>query len=213
MFFESFGVVNIWVYLVGLFFIIIVPGPNSIYVLKTGASKGIRAGYKAAAGVFVGDAVLIFLAFLGVASLVKSSPLLFNAVRFMGAFYLLYLGVKIIYLTFFSGKNAEEKAVKAQDNIFRKSLALSITNPKAILFYISFFVQFIDFNYQHTGISYLILATILEVFSMIYLTVLIFCGATVARFFGERAKLAKLGNGIVGLFFMGFAAKLATLSS
>lgn len=208
---EQFGVLNIWTYLAGMFFIILVPGPNTLYVLKTSASGGVRDGYRAAFGVFLGDAILIFLAFIGVASVIKASPLLFTIVRFLGAFYLLYLGIKIIHATFFSKKVHSEQTTTVQKHVFRKALTLSMTNPKAILFYISFFVQFIDFNYAHTGLSYLILASMLEAFSFIYLSFLIFGGVALARFFGSRKNIAKLGNGVIGLFFMGFATKLATL--
>ncbi|QAV24508.1 leucine efflux protein LeuE [Proteus hauseri] len=213
MWLEQFGVLNIWTYLAGMFFIIIVPGPNSLYVLKTSASRGVTAGYRAAFGVFIGDAILIFLAFIGVASVIQASPLLFTIVRFLGAFYLLYLGVKIIYANFFSQKKNSVEAINLQEHVFRKALTLSLTNPKAILFYISFFVQFIDFNYAHTGLSYLILASMLEAFSFIYLSFLIFGGVALARFFGSRKSIARVGNGIIGLFFMGFATKLAILTS
>ena len=61
--FESFGVINIWTYIAGLIFIILAPGPNSLYVLKTGASYGIATGYRAASGVLLGDAILILLSY------------------------------------------------------------------------------------------------------------------------------------------------------
>ncbi len=51
-----------------------------------------KGGYLAACGVFIGDAVLMFLAWAGVATLIKTTPILFNIVRYLGAFYLLYLG-------------------------------------------------------------------------------------------------------------------------
>ncbi|RWR00758.1 leucine export protein LeuE [[Pantoea] beijingensis] len=213
MLLEHIGIINLWTYLAGLIVIILLPGPNSLYVLKTSASKGIKAGYVAASGVFIGDAILIFLSWLGVASLIKASPLLFTAVRFLGAFYLLYLGIKIIYVNFFSGKNPATASLNEQENVLTKALTLSLTNPKAIVFYISFFVQFIDFSYSHTGLSYLVLASILEVFSFLYLSTLIFGGAAMARFFKARQSLAKAGNGLVGLFFMGFAVRLAAISS
>jgi leucine efflux protein len=59
--FADFGVLNYWTYLVGAIFIILVPGPNTFFVLKTGAAYGIRTGYLAALAVFIGDAVLMFL--------------------------------------------------------------------------------------------------------------------------------------------------------
>lgn len=211
--FESLGVVNVWTYLVGLFFIIIAPGPNSLYVLRTGASRGVGPGYRAAFGVFVGDAILIFCAYLGVASLIRTTPLLFTLVRYLGAIYLLYLGVKILHANFVAKREGRESVVDPGERYFSKALTLSLTNPKAILFYVSFFVQFIDFNYVHTWLSYLVLAGMLEAMSFVYLTLLIFGGTLMARFFRQRQTAARLGNGLIGLFFMGFAARLATLSS
>lgn len=211
--FESLGVINVWTYLVGLFFIIIAPGPNSIYVLRTGASRGVGPGYKAALGVFVGDAILIFCAYLGIASLIRTTPLLFTLVRYLGAIYLLYLGVKILHANFIARKAGQASAVDPGERYFSKALTLSLTNPKAILFYVSFFVQFVDFNYAHTWLSYLVLAGMLEAMSFVYLTLLIFGGTLMARFFHQRQTAARLGNGLIGLFFMGFAARLATLSS
>ncbi len=214
--FENLGVLNFWTYLAGLILIIIVPGPNSLYVLKTSTSYGTKSGYRAALGVFTGDAMLIFLSFIGVASLIKASPTLFTIVRYLGAAYLLYLGGKILYATFWQKKSlssdAEPVLVK-KEKVFTRALVLSLTNPKAILFYISFFIQFIDFNYAQAWVPYLVLATILEIVSFLYLSLLIFSGYLIARFLREKQVLAKLGNCTVGAFFMGFAAKLAIFSN
>jgi leucine efflux protein len=209
---ESVGVMNIWTYIAGLIVIILAPGPNSLYVLKTGSTLGLNAGYKAASGVLCGDAILILLSYLGVASLIQTSPLLFTIIRYLGAIYLLYIGISLIYNHWIAKQNAIGSPKIKKENVFRKSLMLSLTNPKAILFYVSFFIQFIDFNYQHTWISYAILAAILEVFSFTYLTVLIFLGTFLTQYMRNNPSLGKVGNGILGMLFMGFAARLATLT-
>ncbi|MCW6556136.1 leucine efflux protein LeuE [Yersinia ruckeri] len=206
--FESYGVLNLWTYVLGAIFIIIVPGPNTLFVLKTGITRGVKEGYKAASAVFIGDAILIFFAYVGIASLIRSSPFLFTLVKMLGAIYLLYLGIKILYSTLVK-KGASETTETAQ-HTFRKALTLSLTNPKAILFYVSFFVQFIDQSYAHTGLSFVILAVILELISFFYMSLLIFSGAALTHFLSEKKRLAKLGNSLVGLLFLGFATKLAT---
>lgn len=107
--FAEFGVLNYWTYLIGAIFIILVPGPNTLFVLKTGIAHGVKKGYLAALGVFVGDAVLMFLAYAGVATLIKTTPVLFNIVRYLGAMYLLWLGGKMLYATLTQrGKQQEE---------------------------------------------------------------------------------------------------------
>lgn len=208
---ESLGVVNLATYLVGALFIVLLPGPNSMFILKTTVSHGIKASYKAALGVFIGDAILMFFAFIGVASLIRTTPILFTIVKFLGAFYLAYLGGKIIYSSFFKKETVATVQTEVQDQrLLIKSLALSLTNPKSILFYVSFFVQFIDLHYAHTFIPFTILAGILEVMSFIYLSAVILGGRMMAHFFQKRRLLAKMGNGFVGLFFLGFATKLAS---
>ena len=211
--FAEFGVLNYLTYLVGAIFIILVPGPNTFFVLKTGIAHGVKKGYLAAAGVFIGDAVLMFLAYAGVATLIKTTPVLFNIVRYLGAFYLLYLGAKILYATLKSKGSEVAHDEVPFGAIFKRALILSLTNPKAILFYVSFFVQFIDVNAPHAGLSFFILATTLEVVSFFYLSFLIISGAFVTQYIRTKKKLAKVGNSLIGLIFVGFAARLATLQS
>lgn len=208
---ESLGVVNLTTYLVGALFIVLLPGPNSLFILKTTVTHGIRASYKAALGVFIGDAILMFFAFIGVASLIRTTPVLFTMVKFLGAAYLAYLGGKILYANFIQrAQTVNAQAVAQEGKFFIKSLALSLTNPKSILFYVSFFVQFIDLHYAHPAIPFTILAGILEMLSFIYLSALIFGGRIMAHFFQKRRLLSKMGNGLIGLFFLGFATKLAS---
>ena len=134
----------------------------------------------------------------------------------IGAAYLAYLGSKAIYATFIAPRKANDttddvKVRKSQSQlkIYRNALALSLTNPKSILFYVSFFVQFIDPTYANPAISYFILAVILEFFSMIWMSTLITVGADLLKFVGRRPSIAKLGNTAVGSLFLMFASKLA----
>src|SRR3954471_16864073 len=87
------GVTDLWTYVLGTVAIVLLPGPNSIYVLSTAARHGVRAGYRAAAGVFLGDWVLMIAAALGVASLLRAYPPVFLVVKGAGAAYLGYVGI------------------------------------------------------------------------------------------------------------------------
>ncbi|WP_407732718.1 leucine efflux protein LeuE [Pseudocitrobacter faecalis] len=211
--FADFGVLNYWTYVVGAIFIILVPGPNTFFVLKTGVAHGIRGGYMAALAVFIGDAVLMFLSYAGVATLIKTTPVLFNLVRYLGAIYLLYLGGRMLYSTLKRKAGEAETHAEPGHAIFKRALTLSLTNPKAILFYVSFFVQFIDVKSATPGMAFFILALTLELVSFTYLSFLIVSGSLVTRYVKTRKKLAKIGNSLIGLVFVGFAARLATLQS
>ncbi|NVO08063.1 MAG: LysE family transporter, partial [Rhodoferax sp.] len=92
------------------------------------------------------------------------------------------------------------------------ALVISLLNPKAILFLLSFFVQFIDPSYETPAIPFLILSTIIMVFSALYLSALIFLGARLAAALRARKRLsASLSSGVGGLFLW-FGTKLATAS-
>ncbi|MEV7808530.1 leucine efflux protein LeuE [Microbispora sp. NPDC088329] len=217
-----FGITNIWTYVVGSFLIILLPGPNSLYVLSTAAQQGVRQGYRAAAGVFAGDSVLMFLSAAGVASLLKSTPVLFTIVKYSGAVYLAWIGFGMLRGAWRSLRSsrggapaqaaeaAEAPAAAPAGHPFRKAFTISLLNPKAILFFVAFFVQFVDPSYGAPALSFLILALIVQIFSVTYLSTLIFGGTFLATHFRRRRKLAATLTSGVGALFLGFGAKLAT---
>ena len=208
--FEAVGVINVWTFFLGTLVIILAPGPNSLYVLSTGMRAGVRDGYKAASAVFIGDGVLMLLASVGVDSILRLYPVAFSVIKYAGAAYLAYLGIRILYAEFFCAPVPEEcRAPAAKENPFTKALLLSLSNPKAILFFVSFFVQFVDPGYAHTGLSFLVLACIVQVVSFLYLSLLIVGGARLAGFFKGRTRLVRVAKGGVGAVFLGFGCRLA----
>jgi leucine efflux protein len=220
------GITNIWTYVLGTVAIVLLPGPNSMYVLATAARRGVRAGYQAAAAVFLGDGVLMFLSAAGVASLLRAEPALFLVVKYAGAGYLCFIGVNLLRGVWRklrtrpagdqpAGPAVADQpadAVAAEKHPFRRALLISLLNPKAILFFVSFFIQFVAPGAGHAWLAFLILGAIAEVISAAYLTTLIFTGSYLAAQFRRRRRLANaLTTGIAALF-LGFAAKLATAS-
>ncbi len=232
------GITNIWTYLLGTVAIILLPGPNSMYVLSVAARRGVRAGYLGACGVFIGDGVLMTLSAAGVASLLRAEPTLFLVVKYAGAGYLCWIGVGMVRAAWrrwhrpvptanppatagpvatadplaTAGPVAPPVAVAVADerSPFLRALVVSLLNPKATLFFISFFIQFVAPGYPRPWLSFLVLGTIAEVVSAAYLTTLIFTGSYLAAQFQRRRRLSSALSTGVGAVFIGFAAKLAT---
>lgn len=209
---SEYGVLDVWTYLAGVVFIVLLPGPNSLFVLAVGAGRGVRAGYQAACGVFLGDSILMTLTAAGAASVLKLLPVLFVALKTVGAIYLSYLGVRLLMSAWKPAQTDTRTVSIAAGHPFRKALLLSLLNPKAILFLLSFFVQFVDPGYAHPALSFLILAVILQLCSAIYLSALIFGGARLAAAFRRRQGLARTGSGLVGALFLWFAGRMAVES-
>jgi leucine efflux protein len=177
--------------------------------------------------VFVGDAVLMALAAAGAASLLRSSPVLFAIVKYAGAAYLAWIGLQMLRGAWQAWRTRPEgelgqvaaTAVMESDRPgskavrpFRKALTISLLNPKAILFFVSFFIQFVDPGYAAPALSFLILGAIIQVFSLLYLSALIFGGSFLAAQFRTRRRLSAGLTSGVGALFLGFGAKLATTS-
>lgn len=223
------GVTDLPTYLAGLVLIILLPGPNSLYVLSVAARRGVRHGYRAAAGVFTGDAVLMTLAAVGAGALLQTSPMLFGVVKVLGAGYLTWLAVGMLRGAWTMWRSrAQRAAVEAgagagagvaaadagdagdAERPYRRALLISVFNPKAILFLMSFFVQFVDPGYAYPALSFLLLGGLMQLGSFLYLTTLIFGGTRLAAAFRRRKRLAAGASSAAGVLFLGFAAKLAT---
>ncbi|MER6773287.1 leucine efflux protein LeuE [Streptomyces bacillaris] len=223
------GVTDLPTYLAGLLLIVLLPGPNSLYVLSVAARRGVRTGYKAAAGVWTGDTVLMTLAALGAASLLQTTPLLFAIVKYAGAGYLTWLAIGMLRAAVSLWRERHRRTAElaeaaeasgasgasgagTTENPYRRALVVSLINPKAILFLISFFVQFVDPGYAYPALSFLVLGTLLQLASFLYLSTLIFGGTRLAAAFRRRKRLSAGATSAAGVLFLGFAAKLSLSS-
>ncbi|MBB5939373.1 leucine efflux protein LeuE [Streptomyces zagrosensis] len=238
------GITDLSTYLAGLALIILLPGPNSLYVVSVAARRGPRTAYRAAGGVLCGDTVLMVLSAGGVASLLKASPVAFSIVKFAGAGYLTWLAIGMLRGAWALWRRRTEQAAEAPgaagatatsdgaagatstqateaadggrqqtERPYRRAFVVSLLNPKAILFFISFFVQFVDPDYAHPALSFVVLGLWAQLFSITYLTILIFSGTFLAATFRRRKRLTASLSAGAGAAFLGFAAKLSLASA
>lgn len=91
-----YGITDLTTFVLGTLFIVLLPGPNSIYVMSVASRWGVAAGYRGAMGVFAGDTVLMVLSVMGAASLLQTTPALFMAVKYAGAGYLAWMGLGLL---------------------------------------------------------------------------------------------------------------------
>ncbi len=209
---DALGILNFWTYLVGAVLIIALPGPNMLYVLSVSVRHGARAAYRAVYGVFLGDSVLMTLSAAGVASLLKAYPILFFVIKYGGAAYLLYTGLTILRTAWRKHGLPTPAPVKQAElkDPFRRALLISLCNPKAILFFVSFFIQFVDPAYPHPALSFLALGVMEQLISISYLSLLIFTGVRLAKVFQHRRYLSIGAASSAGALLVGFSLKLAT---
>jgi threonine/homoserine/homoserine lactone efflux protein len=124
--------------------IVVMPGPNTIYIMTRSLQEGVAAGIVSSLGVMLGTVVHVMAAALGLSALLLSSAVAFNAVKYAGAAYLVYLGIK----TLMTRENAMlQPQAQAPGNLrttFYHGFVVNLLNPKTAMFFTAFLPQFID---------------------------------------------------------------------
>src|SRR5437868_4979380 len=130
-------------FLVAALMLNLAPGPDMLYVLGRSLGQGRRAGIISALGIFAGCLVHILAAALGLAAILRSSALAYDIVRYAGAAYLIYLGVRLI-IAQTSDESLATPAPARLSSIFYQGVATNVLNPKVAMFFLAFLPQFID---------------------------------------------------------------------
>lgn len=214
-----YGITDIVTFVLGTIFVVLLPGPNSVFVLTTATLNGVGVGYRAAGGVFVGDLILMLLAATGAASVLYANPTLFFVLKYLGAAYLAWIGWGLLKQSWRHWRDPLRSASASSETLaprdkrrrpFRSALTISLLNPKAIFFFISFFIQFVDPSYAYPALTFLLLGVIVQICSLLYLSALIFGGARLASKMRSHPRLNALASGAVGGLFVAFGVKLAS---
>lgn len=214
-----FGITDLAAYLIGTIAVILLPGPNSMYCLTIAGQYGVKTAYHSIAGILLGDSILMLATVFGAGTLLQLYPALFHGLKLIGGLYLAYIGWHLIrgaakkyrFRPMPSETPIATEIPKNQaHNVFKRALTLSLINPKAILFFLSFFVQFVDPAYPNPLLTFLVLALILQSISFSYLTALAFAGSHLVQAFRRHIRLSAIAMGMVGIMFIGFALKMWT---
>ena len=179
----------------------ITPGPGIFYVLARTLAGGRREGIESSLGTFFGGLFHVFAAALGVSAILAASAVAFHTVKYAGAAYLVWLGIRMI-----RARNAEmaaQTAAPAQGS-FRQGILTEALNPKTALFFLSFIPQFIVAGRGHVFLQFIVLGTISVLLNTIADLVVVFIAAPLERKlknsvkFRRRQRLAS-GLGMIGL--------------
>ena len=192
---------------------ILSPGPATLLALRNGSAYGLRAVVWSSLGNVSGLFCVSAATLLGLGVLLKSSALLFGAVKTLGALYLFYIGVRQL-LAHRAAPNtgddaAAAAAAPAAHHLYREAFLIATTNPKAILFFTALFPQFIDSEAPLLA-QFLVLTGIFMSISFASLLSYAFL-ARRARGVLSNPIFARWGNRVVGTVFIAFGAALLTL--
>lgn len=163
--------------------LIVTPGPDMLYIIGRSISQGRMAGLVSAIGIGVGCLFHIVAISVGLTALLKAVPLAFEIMRYAGACYLLYLGIRMLYS---AGK--PEDSVKVKDtpliDIFKQGMITNMLNPKVALFFVAFLPQFVDTSSESVAFQLAGLGLLFDIAGTAINIVI----AYAASYAGERMK-------------------------
>jgi threonine/homoserine/homoserine lactone efflux protein len=200
-----FGIADYGAFCAAIVVFLALPGPGTFALLGATSKGGFRGGAAATLGLIAGDQILLWLAVAGVAALLAAHPTLFDAVRWAGAGYLGWIGLKLLLAR--DGESASPVQI-APRQYARQALLITVLNPKAIVFYMAFFPLFID-PATHRGVpTFAAMALTIAVITAVWcLTLCAFAGAVAAKVRAHR-RLGMALQRLAGLCMIGFGLRL-----
>lgn len=201
-----FDIQNYSSFLLAILIFQIVPGPGTITILNATARNGVGAGFGAVFGTLLGDFITMVAAVLGLAAVMRTNPLLFEALQWFGAAYLCWLGF-LLLRTHFRQDNATAEPRRSGGHYFRQACAVSLTNPKVILFFVAFFPLFL--RADASGATLVAMMLHVTLLSLLYQAGLVLAGNAVAERLKALPFARRLATQLAGIALIGFGLKLA----
>ena len=205
------GIHHYWLFIATAIVLILTPGQDTFFILGRSLAGGLVAGVAAALGVSAGTVVHTILAALGLSALLATSPYAFMAVKFAGAAYLLYIGIRALLTR---SAQAPGAATTSDGDgrwpAFRQGIITNLLNPKVALFFLALMPQFIGAGSTSKVAAFLALGFTFVALGVIWCCILAIGAARLRGAFLRRPSLATVLNRVAGAMFIGLGIKLAT---
>ncbi len=185
------------------------PGPDMLLIASRSASQGRAAGFATLAGIQVGTYCHALAAAFGLSQLFLIVPVAYDAVRYAGAAYLLYLAWKTIRSSAATLTPQAGTGRQAVGVMFRQGLLTNLLNPKMALFVLALFPQLVQPEAGSVATQILLLATVLNAIGLVVNGAVILMASRLGRIFSGQGRLRRLPQYLLGAVFAGLAVRLA----
>lgn len=184
----------------------LIPGAGTLAILNATARNGVAAGLGAVLGTLAGDFIFMVAAAAGLAAIMNANPILFQTLQWFGAAYLCWLGLQLMRSPVSQDATNPEQ-LKSAWCYFRQACAVSLTNPKVMLFFVAFFPLFLRPGSSH--ITLVAMMAHVTIISLLYQAGLVFVGNVVARRLRAIPCARRIATRLAGIALIGFGVKLA----
>ena len=205
-----FGTQDLALFIASGLLLNIAPGPDTLLVVTRSASQGWRAGSAASLGICTGTLVHILAAALGVSALLATSATAFTLLKFVGAGYLMFVGIGLLLVR--STPRARARATLPRlplRQVFAQGFLTNVLNPKVALFFLAFVPQFIGPQAPSKALAFIVLGCLFNINSLLWSHVLVVSTALASRHLRVSDGVSLWLNRLIGALFVSFGIKLA----
>ncbi|PXF29770.1 lysine transporter LysE [Pokkaliibacter plantistimulans] len=210
------GIISFPLFVGATFLLNITPGPDTAFVVGRSVAQGRLAGALSALGIGAGSVIHSLACAFGLSAILAASPSAFLLIKMLGALYLMYLGINLLRASWRQRHHHAEGTAPvaalpmSPKRLFMQGFITNLLNPKVILFFLSFFPQFVAADSQHTSLAFLLLGAVFVVMGTAWnLLVAMVAGSLSQRMSGNQRLKCWLDR-VVGTAFIGLGVKLAS---
>jgi len=203
---------NFWVFVLAALLLNLTPGNDMLYVAARSTGQGMRAGIISALGIMVGCMVHIFLAMVGLSAIIAKSVLAFEIIKFIGAGYLIFLGIKALATKKANLNIENENKKESLKKIFWQGVLTNVLNPKVALFFLAFLPQFINLNGTNTSWQILFLGSWFNVQGTLINIIVALLFGKIGSWLSNSSRFILLQQRITGIVLIGIGIKVALTS-
>ena len=196
------------VFFVASWVLILTPGPDMLYVITRGIAHGRLGGVVSALGVTAGILVHTLLAAFGLAVVLQTSVLAFLVVKYVGAAYLIYLGIKALKETGSFVINEDRRSRRVR-TLFWQGVVSNVTNPKIALFFLAFLPQFVHGETGNVPFQMVSLGLLFAFFGVLFLTVVGYSAGWIGRWLAQKQHYVSMIRWLTGGVLIGLGVRLA----
>ncbi len=213
------GITHFAFFMLAAFLLNVTPGPDTAYIIGRSVAQGRGAGIVSALGIGSGCAVHTLACAFGLTALIAASPLAFTLIKYAGAAYLVYLGVKLVLsrpaappaaTASPDGANAAGPvAARSLRQLYLQGVTTNVLNPKVVLFFVSFFPQFVAADSPHKTLAFLVLGGVFSLQGLAWSVIVAWVAGSLTRRLSGRTAVKQWLDRGVGSVFVGLGLRLA----
>lgn len=187
---------------------VLIPGPATLLTVARATSSGTRVGLATGAGIAAGDLIHSFMAIVGISAIVATSAVLFSIIKYIGAAYLVYLGIRA-FLHKTPADTATAGLPISAGKAFRQAILAEVLNPKTALFFLAFLPQFVRPENGSVMLQLTILGIVFVLLGLVSTAVFAMCAGVLGNFLRRNPTVLKWQGKVVGGIYCALGVRLA----